>query len=69
VEATGDSWKPVCYLLEDEVEVQLLNAAHLHNVPDRKTDVTDSACMARLVEPTWPGRASCPRRQSGGYAI
>jgi transposase len=42
IEATGDYWKPVYYLLEDMVEVQLLNAAHMHNVPGRKTDVCDA---------------------------
>jgi transposase len=31
MEATGDYWKPVYYVLEDAVEVQLLNAAHMHN--------------------------------------
>src|SRR5918994_2434722 len=50
MEATGDYWKPVYYVLEDAVEVQLLNAAHMHNVPGRKSDVTDSAWIARLVE-------------------
>src|SRR3954454_11859463 len=50
MEATGDYWKPVYYLLEDAVDVQLLNAAHMHNVPGRKTDVCDSAWIARLVE-------------------
>jgi len=50
VEAAGDYWKPVYYLLEDVVQVQLLNAAHMHNVPGRKTDVSDSAWIARLVE-------------------
>jgi transposase len=50
MEATGDYWKPVYYLLEDGFEVQLFNAAHMRNVPGRKTDVTDSAWIARLVE-------------------
>jgi transposase len=50
MEATGVYWKPVYYLLEDALPVQLLNAAHMHNVPGRKTDVTDSAWIARLVE-------------------
>jgi transposase len=50
IEATGDYWKPVYYLFEDAVEVQLLNAAHMHNVPGRKTDVTDAAWIARLTE-------------------
>jgi transposase len=43
-------WKPVYYLLEDEFEVQLLNAAHMRNVPGRKTDVSDAAWIAQLVE-------------------
>jgi transposase len=43
-------WKPVWQLLEDQVECWLLNAAHLHNVPGRKTDVADAAWIAQLVE-------------------
>lgn len=50
MEATSDYWKPVYYLLEDAVEVQLLNAAHMRNVPGRKTDVSDAAWITRLVE-------------------
>jgi transposase len=50
MEATGDYWKPVYYTLEDEFEVQLLNAAHMRNVPGRKTDVSDAAWIAQLVE-------------------
>lgn len=50
MEATGVYWKPVYYLLEDAMTVQLFNAAHMHNVPGRKTDVSDSAWIARLVE-------------------
>lgn len=50
MEATGDYWKPVYYLLEDAFEVQLLNARHMRNIPGRKTDVADSASIARLIE-------------------
>ena len=50
MEATGDYWKPVYYLLEDQCEVQLLNAAHMRNVPGRKTDVSDAGWIAQLVE-------------------
>jgi len=50
MEATGSYWKPVYYLLEDAFEVQLLNARHMRNVPGRKTDVADSAWIARLIE-------------------
>jgi transposase len=49
-ESTGVYWKPVSYLLEDALEVWLINAEHLHNVPGRKTDVADSAWIAQMVE-------------------
>ena len=38
----------VYYLLEDQLEVWLINAEHLHNVPGRKTDVADSAWIAQM---------------------
>src|SRR5512133_2418471 len=50
MESTGCCWKPVWQLLEDQLECWLLNAAHLHNVPGRKTDVADAAWIAQLVE-------------------
>jgi len=50
MESTGVYWKPVYYLLEDQLEVWLINAEHLHNVPGRKTDVADSAWIAQLIE-------------------
>jgi transposase len=49
MEATGVYWKPVYYALEGSFETWLLNAQHLKNVPGRKTDVADSAWIARLV--------------------
>jgi hypothetical protein len=41
MEATGDYWKPFYYLLEDlpAVEVMLVNARHVKNLPGRKTDL------------------------------
>ena len=50
MESTGVFWKPVYYLLEDDVECWLLNAQHVKNVPGRKTDVADAAWIAQLVE-------------------
>jgi transposase len=50
MESTGDYWKPVYYLLEDVLECQLLNPAHLKKVPGRKSDVSDAAWIAQLVE-------------------
>jgi transposase len=50
MESTGVYWKPVFYLVEDDIECWLLNAKHLKNVPGRKTDVADAAWIAQLVE-------------------
>jgi transposase len=50
MESTGCSWKPVWQLLEGQMECWLLNGAHLHNVPGRKTDVADAAWTCQLVE-------------------
>ncbi|MBA2282300.1 MAG: transposase [Acidimicrobiia bacterium] len=36
MEGTGVYWKPVFYVLEEELECWLLNARHMHNVPGRK---------------------------------
>ena len=50
MEATGIYWKPVWHILADgEFELILANAAHVKNVPGRKTDVTDAAWLAELL--------------------
>jgi len=49
MEATGVYWKPVWHLLEGHFELVLANAAHIRNVPGRKTDVADSAWIADLL--------------------
>jgi transposase len=47
MEATGIYWKPVWHILGDgEFELVLANAAHVKNVPGRKTDVNDAAWLA-----------------------
>lgn len=50
MEATSDYWKPYFYLLEDleGVEVMLVNARHVKNVPGRKSDVNDATWLAQL---------------------
>lgn len=50
MESTGVFWRPVFYTLEDAMDCWLLNAAHMRNVPGRKTDVADAAWIAQLVE-------------------
>ena len=43
MEATGVYWKPVWNILSDgDFELILANAAHVKNVPGRKTDVNDA---------------------------
>jgi len=50
MEATGVYWKPVWHVLSDgEFELVLANAAHVKNVPGRKTDVSDAAWLAELM--------------------
>lgn len=50
MEATGSYWKPVYYLLEEQMETWLLNAQHMRNVPGRKTDVRDCQWICQLIE-------------------
>jgi transposase len=49
MESTGVYWKAPYYMLEDEFEVLLVNAAHLKHVPGRKTDVIDAQWIAEVL--------------------
>lgn len=49
MESTGDYWKSVYNLLEDDFEALLVNAQHVKHVPGRKTDVGDSVWLAELL--------------------
>jgi transposase len=50
MEATGVYWKPVWHILSDgEFTLILANAAHVRNVPGRKTDVADAVWLAELL--------------------
>jgi transposase len=50
MEATGVYWKPVWHVLSDgQMELILANAAHVKNVPGRKTDVSDATWLAELL--------------------
>lgn len=50
MEATGVYWKPLFGAFEGVYELVLANAAHMKNVPGRKTDVGDAAWIAQLAE-------------------
>ena len=49
MESTGVYWKAPYYVLEDDFEVLLVNAAHLKHVPGRKTDVIDAQWIAEVL--------------------
>lgn len=49
MESTGVYWRPVHNVLEDSMEVILVNARHLKNVPGRKTDISDCKWLAGLL--------------------
>jgi transposase len=50
IESTGVYWKAPYYLLEDAMELWLLNARHMRNIPGRKTDVSDASWICQLIE-------------------
>src|ERR671916_324613 len=50
MEATGVYWKPVWHILAGgDFTLVLANAAHVRNVPGRKTDVADATWLAELL--------------------
>jgi transposase len=50
MEATGVYWRPIWNILaEGEFQLTLANAAHVKNVPGRKTDVNDATWLADLL--------------------
>jgi transposase len=50
MESTGVYWKPVWHLLEATVDLTLVNARHMRQVPGRKTDVKDAEWIAQLLQ-------------------
>ena len=49
MESTGVYWMPVYAVLEGSFDLVVGNAAHIKNVPGRKTDVKDAEWLADLV--------------------
>jgi transposase len=51
MEATGQYWKPIWYVLEERgFALLLVNARHVKILPGRKTDVCDAAWLVELLE-------------------
>jgi len=53
MESTGIYWQPVYEALEDcfggEIEILVVNARHMRNVPGKKTDMRDAEWIATLL--------------------
>ena len=49
MESTGVYWRPVHNVIEDSMEVFVVNARHIKNVPGRKTDLSDCKWLAGLL--------------------
>lgn len=49
MESTGVYWKPVWSVLASDFELVLAHAAHIRNVPGRKSDVNDAMWIADLL--------------------
>ncbi|MFB6963295.1 IS110 family transposase [Streptomyces sp. NPDC056309] len=47
MEATSDYWRAIYYLLQPQLNLALVNPAHLKGVRGRKTDPSDAAFLAR----------------------
>ena len=51
MESTGSYWKPVYNVMEAfGIEIIVVNAQHIKNVPGRKTDAKDSEWIAQLLQ-------------------
>jgi transposase len=53
MEATGVYWRPIFYALcaaERPLDILLVDARHVKNVPGRKSDVLDAGWLAKLTE-------------------
>lgn len=74
MESTGSYWKPVYNVLEVlGLEIIVVNAQHIKNVPGRKTDVKDAEWIAQILQcgllrPSYiPSRDQRELREIGRY--
>ena len=70
MEATGDYWKPVYFVLESQgLDCELYHAAQVKALPGRpKTDRADSVWLARITERGACRPVSCRPSRSAGCA-
>ncbi len=49
MESTGEYWRRVSNILSANLQVILVNAHHIKNVPGRKTDIKDAQWIGELL--------------------
>jgi transposase len=64
IESTSDYWRPFYYLLDDALNMMLVNASRVRNVPGRKMFAMPRGCVSS-VSAGCCGRRSCRRSRSG----
>jgi transposase len=62
MERTGVYWQPIYNVLEGQLEVWLVNAHHVKQVPGRKTDLKDAEWLAQLLQCGLVRRSFIPDR-------
>lgn len=60
MESTGVYRQPVYTILEGHLTIWLVNAAHVKQVPGRKTDLNDAAWLAQLLQHGLLKRSNIP---------
>ena len=70
MEATGQYWKPIWYVLEDRgFDLKLVNAKHVKMVPGRKTDLADAHGWRSCWSTACCAGRSCRRHRSVSCVI
>ncbi len=68
MESTGEYWKPVYNILEDQFTLLVVNAHHVKHVPGRKTDMNDAEWLCKLMMHGLLSASSFHRRDNGNCA-
>jgi transposase len=63
MESTGIYWRPVHNVLEGQIDVLIVNARAIKNVPGRKTDIADSRWLAKLLRVGLLKRSFIPTKE------
>lgn len=69
IESTAAYWKPFYFLLDDALNVMLVNARHVRNVPGRKTDSLMRPGWLSWAPTGWSVPRSCHPNPSGCCGI